>query len=200
VYQAIDESTHAAAALLPRLTSRRPNLVLTTSVMASHKGIETVVGAIALVRQAGVPAELRLVGAWPDRRYERFIRRTIAVLGLEAVVDVRGHVPRDELNRLYAEASVFCLMSRCESFGIPAVEAQAFGTPVVSSRCCAIPEVCGDGGRYEAPGDVGAVARVLLDLLGDSRSWSELSARARANAARFRWEQCSRPLAAALVA
>jgi len=199
VYQAIDDATHDAAARSTALP-RRPHTILTVSVMAPHKGVETVVDALALVRKCGVPAELQLAGPWPRPSYERFIRAQVRRLRLEDAVVFHGRVSRDELHRLYAEARVFCLMSRCESFGIPAVEAQVFGTPVVSSDCCAIPEVCGGGGVYPPPGDADAVAAALVSLLTDERAWSGRSEAARANAGRFRWDECSRPLMAALVA
>ena len=199
VYQAIDDATHDAAARSTALP-RRPHTILTVSVMAPHKGVETVVDALALVRKRGVPAELQLAGPWPRPSYERFIRAQVRRLRLEDAVVFHGRVSRDELHRLYAEARVFCLMSRCESFGIPAVEAQVFGTPVVSSDCCAIPEVCGGGGVYPPPGDADAVAAALVSLLTDERAWSGRSEAARANAGRFRWDECSRPLMAALVA
>jgi glycosyltransferase involved in cell wall biosynthesis len=199
VYQAIDDATHAAAADLAQ-TPRRPHSILSVSVMAPHKGAETVVAALARLRGDGVESELRLVGAWPDAAYERRVRAVARDLEVEASVDFRGHVSREELHRFYAEASVFCLMSRCESFGIPAVEAQAFGTPVVSSQCCAIPEVCGSGGVYVPPSDVAAVASALGEVLTDRARWLRLSASARDNAARYRWDVCSRPLVAALVA
>jgi len=141
-----------------------------------------------------VRADLRLVGAWPDRGYERSIRAQVRAGGLSEQVVFAGHVPRGQLHRDYAESRVFCLMSRCESFGIPAVEAQAFGTPVVGSDCCAIPEICGAGGVYPRPGDWAETARQLASLLTDDRRWSELSGKARANAQRFRWDACSRGL------
>jgi glycosyltransferase involved in cell wall biosynthesis len=85
-------------------------------------------------------------------------------------------------------------MSRCESFGIPAVEAQAFGTPVVGSNVCAMPEVCGDGGVFGAPEDVPATANLLQRLLTDSADWQDFSDAARRNAAKYQWSECSRPL------
>jgi glycosyltransferase involved in cell wall biosynthesis len=104
-------------------------------------------------------------------------------------------VPRARLDQLYAESRVFCLMSRCESFGIPAVEAQLFGTPVVTATAGAIPEICGAGGVYRDPDDVAGVAAALQTLLDDDAEWRRLSAAARGNAARFAWSRCSRPLA-----
>jgi len=173
---------------------RPPGRILCVSAMLPHKGVETVLGALTRLRARGIPAHLVLVGGWPDRRYERKIRRLIRHDGLEKDVRIEGHVERDALFRHYAEARVFCLMSWCESFGIPALEAQAFGTPVVSSDCCAIPEVCGAGGIFPPPGDVAGTARALERLLTDETCWREAAARARANAEGFTPERCTRPL------
>jgi len=195
VYQGIDEATFTAAAEMRDKVERNPFQVVSVSAMAPHKGVETAVEAIRLVREKhGVPATLKLIGEWPDRAYERSIRRQVRDSGLENIVSFLGHVRRQELHRAYAESQVFCLMSRCESFGIPGVEAQVFGTPVVSSNCCAIPEVCGKGGVYLQPDDTEAVALALHRLLTNGEEWAELSRAAVVNASRFRWELCSRPL------
>jgi glycosyltransferase involved in cell wall biosynthesis len=162
--------------------------------MARHKNAEAVVRALARVRSAVPKARLVFAGSWPDAAYERGIRRLVADLGLAGAVDFAGFLPRAELDRLYAESQVFCLMSRCESFGIPAMEAQLFGTPVVSSTVCAIPEICGPGGLFRDPDDVPGVAAALQSLLEDDAEWARLSAAARANAARYTWAECSRPL------
>lgn len=195
VYQALDEDAHAAAASLRGTVKRRAMQVLSVSAMAPHKGVETVVKALAAARRLHrVSIQLVLVGAWPHRKYEHKVRSLVAELELTSEVEFRGHVPRDELWRLYAESKVFCLMSHCESFGIPAVEAQAFGTPVVSSNCCAIPEVCGEGGTYPEPGDSRGAADAIAKLLTDEPAWRQLSEAAVQNAAKYRWELCTRPL------
>ena len=163
--------------------------------MAPHKGVETLLHAFARLRQRhGLDARLHLVGGWPDATYAAAMRRLAADLDINAHLTITGFVSRQALFEHYAKASVFCLMSRCESFGIPAVEAQAFGTPVISSNCCAIPEVCGDGGIYPQAGDAAGTADALRRVLTDRDTWRQLSVAARQNAARYTYDQTARPL------
>lgn len=193
VYQAVDDETRLRAGPMAGMP-RKPRQVLCVSVMAPHKNVETLLRAFARLRAACPEAGLVLAGSWPDPAYERRIRALAEKLELGDSVAFAGFVERRRLEELYAESRVFCLMSRCESFGIPAIEAQLFGTPVVSSTVCAIPEICGDGGVFFDPDDVPGVAAALQRLLTDELEWSRCSSRARRNAARFVWSGCSRPL------
>jgi glycosyltransferase involved in cell wall biosynthesis len=195
VYQAIDEEAHEAAERYRNAVSKNPSQILSVSVMAPHKGVDTLVRAIDVLRRSiGISAHLILVGAWPDQVYEKKIQALVKELNLEKDVTFKGFVPREELYRYYAESKIFCLMSWCESFGIPAVEAQAFATPVISSNCCAIPEVCGNGGVYPNPGDSKTVADQMARLLTDNNAWARLSEAAINNAEKYRWDLCSKPL------
>ena len=191
-YQGIDDETFQAAA--SATAKKVPLRILSVSVMASWKGVETLVQALAKLRKNGVDAELRVVGPWADSQYEQLVRHKIQEHGLEQAVTVTGKVSRAQLHQEYAEAQVFCLMSRCESFGIPAVEAQAFGTPVVGSSTCAMAEVCRDGGEFCHPNDSESTAELVGSLLTDAAHWRQMSEAAKENASRFRWEQCSKPL------
>lgn len=193
-YAGADESTRArAAAQAP--VPRKPGQIVSVSIMAPHKNAEALVRAFHAVRQQGHPdASLHLVGSWPNPAYERKIRALVVALGLQTAVHFAGFVSREQLDRFYAESQVFCLMSRCESFGIPAIEAQLFGTPVVSSTAGAIPEICGAGGHFCNPDDVPGIAAALRRLIEDAEEWRRCSGLARQNAARFSWSLCSRPL------
>jgi alpha-1,3-rhamnosyl/mannosyltransferase len=78
--------------------------------------------------------------------------------------DVRGHVPAEELTRLYQSATALVLPSRYEGFGIPVLEAMASGAPVVISSDAALVEVAGGAAEVAADGDfAGAITRVLAD-------------------------------------
>lgn len=193
-YQGVNDVTFAAAEVARNQIERQPRTIVSVSTMARWKGAETLVGALERLRERGIDAQLRLVGTWPHRDYERMVREEIMRRNLENQVTIVGEVSVEQLHREYASARIFALMSRCESFGIPAVEAQAFGTPVVGATGCAMPEIGGDGGIFGPPGDPPGTADLLAPLLTDDAAWSTLSQRALANVQRFRWDVCTRPL------
>lgn len=193
----IDEAIYQAALPIAAFETRELEL-LTVSVMTPHKAIEVVIDALALLRAKGVSVRLRLVGPWSDRTYRQRIEQQITALGLSEAVVIQGRVSEAQLHSHYRQARVFVLLSRCESFGLPAVEAQAFGTPSVVADLCAPPEIAGPGGLVVPPDDPAAAADALEALLCDAKVWQEASARACANAERFRWSTVSRPLAQCL--
>lgn len=159
--------------------------VLCVSAMAPHKGVETLVEAVARLRDLRPAPFLVLAGGWPDRRYEGRIRALVARLGLGGCVQFAGHLSREDLLREYVRADVFALLSLSESFGIPGLEAQAFGTPVVCARTGAMSEVYGEGAHVVAPRDPVAAAAGLREVLTNRPAWERLSQAARSNCARL---------------
>jgi glycosyltransferase involved in cell wall biosynthesis len=83
--------------------------------------------------------------------------------------DVRffGFVPHRTLAALYRMASVFAFPSLYEGFGLPPLEAMACGTPVVTSRISALPEVVGDGALLVDPYSEEAIAEGIARVLDD---------------------------------
>ena len=87
-------------------------------------------------------------------------------------VEVRGHVPHDELAALMRRASALVFPSLYEGFGQPPLEAMACGCPVASSGAASLPEVCGDAARYFHPDDPRQIANAVLDVLAAPQEWS----------------------------
>lgn len=193
-YPAIDDDTHAAAAQATQSVRREPDLIVSVSSMAPWKGADRLVKVVGALRAQGAQARLKLVGPWPAAWYEQRVRKLIRDEGLTDAVEITGMVSKSELHRCYAQARVFCLLSDCESYGIPAAEATAFGTPVVACQNCAIPEICGPGGIYVPPKDEAAAVDALQKVLSNDGNWEALSLGAKTNAERFRWDHCARPL------
>ncbi len=192
-YVGIDDETFRAASKYQETVERDPNLILSVSAMAPWKGTETLISSLHLLRKSGLPSKLKLIGPWPDETYRHRIHQQITALELWPHVEISGKVSKEELHRSYASATAFCLMSHCESFGIPAAEAQAFGTPTVVSTGCAMPEVCGKGAMSGTPGDPEWTAQALAQLMTSPTRWHEYSSAAKENVEKLRWEKTARP-------
>jgi glycosyltransferase involved in cell wall biosynthesis len=110
----------------------------------------------------------------------------------QAGVILAGHVPDDEKAALLAGASAYALPSLYEGFGMPILEAQAAGVPVITSSTSSCPEVAGDGALLVDPLDTQAIARAIRRVLDDEPLRRTLIDRGFANAAKFSWERCAR--------
>jgi glycosyltransferase involved in cell wall biosynthesis len=178
--------------------ARVPGRIMTTSSSdVPMKGLVHLLEALAKVRTERPDAELVVIGRPQD---DGPVRRALATLGLEAAVRFVSGVTDEAIVRLYAEAEVAVVPSLYEGFSLPAVEAMACGVPLVATTGGAIPEVVGRGGDTGVlvpPGDGGALAAALLDLLADPAARARIGAAGRERArARFTW----RATAAATVA
>lgn len=100
-----------------------------------------------------------------------------------------GFVSGADLEALYAGAEAFCLPSRFEGFGMPALEAMAHATPVVTTAGTSVEEVVGDAGALVPVGDAAALAGAIDELLSDPAGARSLGERGRARARTFTWAQ-----------
>jgi hypothetical protein len=101
----------------------------------------------------------------------------------------RGRVDDEVRTRLLAESDLLCAPSiEGESFGVVLVEAMAAGLPVVASAIPGYAEILPPGcGRLVAPGDAGALAAALEELLGDPELRARMGAAGRKEARRYDW-------------
>jgi glycosyltransferase involved in cell wall biosynthesis len=114
--------------------------VLFVGALQPRKDAGLAIEALALVGD-GAP---RLVLVGPDKGGRADVEQTARRVGLGGRVELRGHVPEDELASLYRGAACLVFPSRYEGFGLPVLEAMASGTPVVATAAGALPEVAGD--------------------------------------------------------
>jgi glycosyltransferase involved in cell wall biosynthesis len=114
--------------------------------------------------------------------------------------EVHPWPPQHRLRDLYASCDIWLVASEAEGFGLPALEAMACRTPVVSTPVGAAPELLASGGGALVPaGDPQAMAEALVELLSaDETDWRARSEAAAAEAARWTWERAVDALEAAL--
>lgn len=128
---------------------------------------------------AGLPVRLVVLGRMDDT-----LRAVFAENGVE--VTERTNLTQDEVVALYGEADIVTLVSLEEGFGMPIVEAQRVGRPVLTANVSSMPQVAGaDGAMFVDPTDVGAIRAGLERLLSDATLREALVAHGRKNAERF---------------
>ena len=103
-----------------------------------------------------------------------------------------GFVDDDLLETLLHHALFFCYVSLYEGFGLPVLEAQARGVPVMTANNSSLPEVAGDAALLVDPLDAGAIADAMLRLSSDETLRRQLIAAGHANVARFSWDKAAR--------
>lgn len=104
-------------------------------------------------------------------------------------VEVTGYVPDERRLALYRAARLLVLPSFDEGFGLPALEAMAFGVPVIASTRGALPEVLGTAGVMIDPSDVPGLARAMESVLADSALRGRMGRDGIERARQFSWPE-----------
>jgi len=108
---------------------------------------------------------------------------------LTSFVEWKSFVNDQELSALYQNAYCLLFPSFYEGFGLPIVEPQSFGVPVITSNISSMPEDAGDGGLLVDPYSIESISNALGHLLSDLGLRDSLSQKAMINAQRFSWEK-----------
>lgn len=106
-----------------------------------------------------------------------------------------GRISDDELLAAYRRCDFVVFASLYEGFGLPVVEAQALGRPVITSDRSSLPEVAGDGAMLVDPESVEAIRAAVVRLLSESELRQDLIQRGFENVKRFRPEEIARQYA-----
>lgn len=183
VANGVDEffSPGPAEGLPSRLAGK--DYLLYVGTLEPRKGIGDLVGAWQLI-----PGRPRLVlcgsEGWGHARLRSLMQKEID----RGEIVMTGYVDRTTLRALYRGASALVYPSRFEGFGLPPLEAMACGTPVVATAGGAIHEVVGEAAELVDVGDVEALRRAMILVLGNQTRRDELIALGRQRVGLFRWD------------
>jgi glycosyltransferase involved in cell wall biosynthesis len=168
-----------------RLEALPEQVILHVGTLQPRKNIPILLEAMAQLERPDVL--LVLVGGrgW---LYEDIYAKVVA-LGLEKQVRFTGYVADDCLPLWYNAATLLVFPSVYEGFGMPIVEAMAYGTPVAAAESSSIPEAGGEAALYFDPHDVGELAAQLRAVLDDGDLAQAMSEKGLAQARRFSWKQ-----------
>jgi len=167
--------------------------ILYVGSMGTHKNVATLLRAYEQARQANrLSASLVLAGGteWGGKTLD-----LLESLSVRQDVIVTGFVPDEELPALYTGADLFVFPSLYEGFGLPVLEAMAYGKAIVVSRGGALPEVSGSAGISVDPDNVDAFAEAIAHVLEDTSRRESMEQASLAQAEKFSWEASATALA-----
>ena len=113
-------------------------------------------------------------------------------LGIEDNVKFLGRVEDKYLPALYSGAIALTFPSLFEGFGLPILEAQACGCPVLTSNISSMPEVAGKGALYVNPNSLNDIIRGMREVQSSKFKVQSLVKAGFENIKRFSWEKCAK--------
>lgn len=146
-----------------------------------HKNVHRLVEAFLQARiNCGFPHSLVLIGHPPDG-FSNWNRLQC--------IHFLGYVDDATKWTVLSEADVMIFPSLYEGFGLPILEAQTLGVPVICSNAACLPEVAGVGALFFDPSSTSGIADALSEVLLNSPLRESLKLRGLMNVERFSWEQ-----------
>jgi glycosyltransferase involved in cell wall biosynthesis len=126
----------------------------------------------------GIPCHLRIIGRLSQAQSRSLQRFRIETSNVEGIDD-------DEMAREYQNCDMLVFVSTYEGFGLPIIEANATGRPVVTSNILSMPEAAGDAACFVNPFDVLSIRKGIKMVIDDSAYCNQLVQRGFKNVQRF---------------
>jgi glycosyltransferase involved in cell wall biosynthesis len=151
-----------------------------------------------------------IIGSAPNKNFKNIIP---ALAGINCIVNIVGKYEKEyvkifeslkiqyiyesglnamEMNTRYQLADLLVFASAYEGFGMPIIEAQAVGVPVVTSNISSMPEVAGDGAVLVNPFDINDIRKGILSVMQDASLRADLKEKGFINAERFKSDKITR--------
>jgi glycosyltransferase involved in cell wall biosynthesis len=163
-------------------------IILFTGSISPRKNLIRLIQAFQMIEDL-LPHDLVITGdkGWKNTNDHLLINRHRRIKKI-------GFVPENEITCLYNLADIYVYPSLYEGFGLPVLEAQACGVPVIASNVTSIPEVGKDSVCYVNPTSVHSLAEAILKVASDRKYRNFLIQKGFKNILNFNWDNGARAL------
>ncbi|HVN55520.1 MAG TPA: glycosyltransferase [Anaerolineaceae bacterium] len=170
------------------------------------KGVDTLIRALAMIRENGVleccPHFLAIIGGDPEVSPQEMTAEMSRLQKLSRDLDINdlviflGKRDQDMLPYYYSSAEVVVVPSHYESFGMVALESMACGTPVVASQVGGLAFLVRDRvtGFQVPDGDPNALCEKLSWLIQDRGLRERMGQQAADYARQYSWDHIARSI------
>lgn len=156
-----------------------------------HKNLETLLQVVKTLKKKGrLPWKLVLVGK-KDYFYKR-LEQQAWTMDIDQEVIFPGFVADKDLPYFYAKAIAYVFPSRYEGFGLPPLEAMAYGTPVIASYSACLPEILGEAALYFDYEDIYGIIRQIEKVISNAVVRKTLITTGLKQIKKYSWEKTAR--------
>jgi len=155
----------------PKETLESEDYFLHIGTIQPRKNIVRLLQAFEAYKvQTGNATKLIFIGGkgWKDRRIYDYLD----TMRFKEEVVFEGYLTNQEISQKLQKAIALLCVSYFEGFGMPVIEAQQSGCPVICSNISSLPEAAGGGALLVDPYDVPTIAQ-SMQLIKDDRSLRE---------------------------
>lgn len=188
VYNAVDKIFHE----IEDKALRDENYFIAVSSVKENKNFPTVITSFLELQKEMPDVNLYIIGDLSDKNFKAI---DIERYKENPNIKFLGRVSDDELIKYYSNAKGFVFPSLYEGFGIPVLEAQACGCPVISSNTSSLPEVLQDSALFSSPMDSDSFAENMAKIVSDNDLRNSLIEKGYQNMKRFSWEVSAKKIA-----
>lgn len=157
--------------------------------LEEKKNIFNIVKAFELFQKAHPRYRLQLTGP-PGHGFSR-VQDYIKAHSLNDKIRFTGYVPESRKRQLYSSAAALVFPSLYEGFGLPILEAQVYGCPVITSGTGACREVAGDAALFVDPGSPESTSQAMEALASSPEVRRQLGQKGEENSRRFTWRKAA---------
>ncbi len=155
-----------------------------------RKNIINIVKAFEILKDKYDISHKLVLAGKPGHGYENIKSQILNSKNKKDIVEL-GFVSEDEKWELLKNADFFVFPTQYEGFGIPILEAQSVGCPVVASNNSSIPEVTGDSAVLVDPQNPEEIAKGIYGIVSNEASKDVIIKKGLENVKRFSWAKCA---------
>ena len=105
-----------------------------------------------------LPCELTIIGTLTDEHLNKLKESGIKYISM-------ANITFPEIIGQYQKADIICFASTYEGFGMPIIEAQTLGKPIITSNVASMPEIAGESAVLVDPFSVESIRKGILSLM-----------------------------------
>lgn len=176
----------------------RSQYLLFVGRIEERKNISNILAAFEILKEKYKVTHRLVLAGKPGYGYDN-LKFKIKNFKFSEDITELGFVSEQEKWALLKKADVFIFPTLYEGFGIPILEAQSMGCPVVASSNSSIPEVTGGSAILVDPQDPADIAAGIYDIISNEALKNAIIAKGLENVKKFSWGQCAKSISEILV-